>query len=307
MGVPRRPPPCWRWRSACWRRSTRGTPLGPWSSRSPSCCSPSRSPCCSTSSASSPPPPGWPPAATSAAGMWVVSAVAVAVLNLDAAVVLCTPLAITVARRWGLDPVAMAFQPALLACLASSALPVSNLTNLIAIAEGRIDAGSSCSAWPCPRVVAVVVGYAGWRVAFRRRALRPLPPAVDERPSPRALLIGAVVLVVLLVGFLPGRLSGIEPWMVVAVVDAGPDGPRPHRAVAVDPVGHRRRRRRSGRGGGGRRPAGRRRRLAGGRRHLGARPCVGPPPPTCSTTCPPSSSRCPARPAPTRSWPSCSA
>ena len=50
--------------------------------------------------------------------------VVVALLNLDAAVVLLTPLAVRVARRAGLDPVAMAFQPALLACLASSALPV---------------------------------------------------------------------------------------------------------------------------------------------------------------------------------------
>jgi arsenical pump membrane protein len=71
-----------------------------------------------------------------AAGMWVLTAAAVAVLNLDAAVVLCPPLAVTVARRWQLDPVAMAFQPALLACLASSALSVSNLTNLIAVDQG---------------------------------------------------------------------------------------------------------------------------------------------------------------------------
>jgi Na+/H+ antiporter NhaD/arsenite permease-like protein len=116
--------------------------------------------------------------------MWLVSAVAVAVLNLDAAVVLCTPLAITVARRWGLDPVAMAFQPALLACLASSALPVSNLTNLIAIAEGRLDAGPLVLHLALPTVVAVVVGYAGWRAAFRGRRLHPLTPAVTERPRP---------------------------------------------------------------------------------------------------------------------------
>ena len=116
------------------------------------------------------------------AGMWVVSAVAVAVLNLDAAVVLCTPLAITVARRWQLDPVAMAFQPVLLACLASSALPVSNLTNLIAIAEGRIDAGTLVLRLGLPTLAAVGVGYAGWRLAFRRRALRPVAPTVDEQP-----------------------------------------------------------------------------------------------------------------------------
>lgn len=37
--------------------------------------------------------------------------------------------------------------------------------------------------------------------------------------SKRALAIGAIVLGTLLGGFLVGRLFGIEPWMVVAVVD----------------------------------------------------------------------------------------
>jgi arsenical pump membrane protein len=151
--------------------------------------------------------------------MWLVSAVAVAVLNLDAAVVLCTPLAITVARRWQIDPVALAFQPVLLACLASSALPVSNLTNLIAVAEGSIDAGTLVLRLGLPTLTAVAVGYGGWRVAFRRRALRPVTPPREERPSTRALVIGVVVIIVLLAGFLPGHLVGIEPWMVVAVVD----------------------------------------------------------------------------------------
>jgi arsenical pump membrane protein len=154
-------------------------------------------------------------------GLWLVSAVAVAVLNLDAAVVLCTPLAITMARRTGLDPVAMAFQPALLACLASSALPVSNLTNLIAIAEGRVDTGTLLAHMTLPTVVAVVVGYAAWRLAFRHRPLHPTAPGPTEPVSRRAVVVGAVVLTVLLTGFLPGRLLGIEPWMVVAVVDAG--------------------------------------------------------------------------------------
>ncbi len=65
----------------------------------------------------------------------------------------------------------------------------------------------------------MAVGYDGWRVAFRRRALRPVPPATEERPSTRALIIGLVVLAVLLAGFLSGRLLGIEPWTVVAAVD----------------------------------------------------------------------------------------
>jgi arsenical pump membrane protein len=122
------------------------------------------------------------------AGMWLVCAVAVAVLNLDAAVVLCTPLAVTVARRWRLDPVAMAFQPALLACLASSALPVSNLTNLIAVAQGQVSPVQLTLHLALPTLAACVVGYVGWRLAFRRRDLTPQLPVTNERPARRPLL-----------------------------------------------------------------------------------------------------------------------
>ncbi len=153
------------------------------------------------------------------AGMWMVCAVSVAVLNLDAAVVLCTPLAVTVARRWRLDPVAMAFQPALLACLASSALPVSNLTNLIAVAPGRLSPAQLTLHLTVPTLAACTIGYFGWRVAFRRRDLRPTVPPGDQHPPRRPLMIGAAVLAVLLVGFLFGRTVGIPPWAVVAVVD----------------------------------------------------------------------------------------
>jgi arsenical pump membrane protein len=153
------------------------------------------------------------------AGMWLISGIAVAVLNLDAAVVLCTPLAVMVARRHHVDPVAMAFQPALLACLASSALPVSNLTNLIAIAEGRVTSTQLILGLGPPTLVACAVGYFGWRVAFRGRPLEPTAPRTNGPPDRAALTIGGAVLVVLLAGFLLGRMVGIPPWVVVGVVD----------------------------------------------------------------------------------------
>ena len=111
------------------------------------------------------------------AGLWIVGAVMVAVLNLDAAVVLWTPLAVTVARRWQLDPVAMAFQPALLACLASSALPVSNLTNLIAVSSGRLTAGELVAHLALPTVASCVIGYAGLATG--------VPPSPARRPGRR--------------------------------------------------------------------------------------------------------------------------
>jgi arsenical pump membrane protein len=156
------------------------------------------------------------PARYLAGSLWAVGAVVVALLNLDAAVVLLTPLAVRVARRTGLDPVAMAFQPALLACLASSALPVSNLTNLI-LAEDR-STGEFLGALGLPTLVAVVVGYLCWRRAFRGAALVPARASGSRPGDPRALAIGAVVAVVLTIGFTAGRAVGVEAWVVVAAV-----------------------------------------------------------------------------------------
>lgn len=57
-----------------------------------------------------------------AIGLWVLAAGVTIVFNLDASVVLLTPLYIRIARRHGLDPEVLAFQPVLLACLAIGAM-----------------------------------------------------------------------------------------------------------------------------------------------------------------------------------------
>ena len=155
------------------------------------------------------------------AGLWVLGSVVVALLNLDAAVVLLTPLYVRVARHRGLDPLAMAFQPALLACVASSALPVSNLTNLIAVEVRPVSTGQFLAILGPPTLVGTAVGYVAWRRLFRpapvavTTAARPLTP--DDR---RPLLIGALAMLTLTVGFLAGRPVGVEPWVVALVVDA---------------------------------------------------------------------------------------
>ena len=69
-------------------------------------------------------------------GLWVLAALVTALLNLDAAVVLLSPLYVRIAERREASRLALALQPALLSALASSALPISNLTNLIAV--GRL-------------------------------------------------------------------------------------------------------------------------------------------------------------------------
>jgi arsenical pump membrane protein len=153
-------------------------------------------------------------------GCWVLGCFVVAVLNLDAAVVLLTPLYVRLARRLSLDPVAFAFQPALVACLASCALPVSNLTNLIAVHERGVGTHDFLAALALPTLVACVVGYWGWRFAFRDAQLVP-PAAVAAEPiEARPLLVGALVFVALLTGFTLGDVVGLAPWVVVAIVDA---------------------------------------------------------------------------------------
>jgi arsenical pump membrane protein len=154
-----------------------------------------------------------------ALGCWLLGAAVVAVLNLDAAVVLLTPLYIRVARRLELDATAYAFQPALLACLASCAMPVSNLTNLIAVHNTDLGTRDFLRAFALPTVVACTVGYLGWRYAFRGSRLDATiatgPLTIERRP----LAIGGVVFAVLLAGFLFGRAAGIAPWVVVVAVD----------------------------------------------------------------------------------------
>jgi arsenical pump membrane protein len=154
-----------------------------------------------------------------APGCWVLGCFVVAVLNLDAAVVLLTPLYVRLARRLSLDPVAFAFQPALLACLASCALPVSNLTNLIAVHERGVGAHDFVVAFALPTVVACVVGYWGWRFAFRDANLGPPATTTAEPIETRPLRVGAAVFVALLTGFLLGDTVGMAPWAVVALVD----------------------------------------------------------------------------------------
>lgn len=184
------------------------------------------------------------PARWVAPGLWVIGAAAVALVNLDAAVVLLTPVAVRAAARSGEDAVGLALQPALLACLSSSWLPVSNLTNLIAEEQDRQGPLAFLRHLGPPSLAAVAVGYVLWRLWFRRPpssggwATRPssagaLPTGGPEWASRRArggampigegaaLRVAGVVGVVLLVGFTLGGVVGVPPWAVAGVVVVG--------------------------------------------------------------------------------------
>jgi arsenical pump membrane protein len=170
--------------------------------------------------------------------LWILAACVTTVLNLDAAVVLLTPLYVRIARHHDRDPLVLAFQPVLLACLASSALPVSNLTNLIAVSWCDVTTIEFVSNLGLPSLVATAVGWRRYQ-----RVLRPdrpaaaleltatsggvttLPDAGGPVPDPgtsahpRALAIGALTVVFVLVGFVAGPAAGARPWAVAVLAD----------------------------------------------------------------------------------------
>jgi arsenical pump membrane protein len=149
--------------------------------------------------------------------LWVLAGLVTAVLNLDAAVVLLTPLYIHIARTRGLDPVALAFIPALQACLASSFLPVSNLTNLLAASQFDLTTAQFLGHLALPTIAATGVGLAAHRWTFPAQAPT---PAERHHVDRRALGIGGTVVALALVGFSVGGHVGIEPWMVALAADA---------------------------------------------------------------------------------------
>lgn len=148
------------------------------------------------------------------AWLWLLAAVVTVVFNLDAAVVLLTPLYVRIARRHGLPAEMLAFQPALLACLASSMLPVSNLTNLIVAERFDLGVGDFLRHLALPTVAACAVGWLMFRLTFHVHARA---DGVDEPVDARALRRGLPVIAFVLVGFTLGDVAGVPAWVVAAL------------------------------------------------------------------------------------------
>lgn len=149
------------------------------------------------------------------AALWWLAAATTAVLNLDTTVVLLTPLYVRLARRAGADPLPLALVALLLASLASSLLPVSNLTTLIAVDRFGLDAVDVVGHLGPASAAACV---AGWLV-YRRRHPRRLIVTGGDPPDPHALRIGGAIVGLLLAGFLVGPRWGVPPWVVAATAD----------------------------------------------------------------------------------------
>jgi arsenical pump membrane protein len=144
-------------------------------------------------------------------GLWVLAALVTTILNLDASVVLLTPLYVRIARRCGLEPLSLALQPVLLSCLASSALPVSNLTNLIAASARHLHASDFLAHLGLPSLVATVIGWFAYRATVRPGIPTTPPAGAADR---QALATGGTVVAAVLIGFVVGPGFGVPEWAV---------------------------------------------------------------------------------------------
>ena len=173
--------------------------------------------------------------------LWLLAAATTVVLNLDTTVVLLTPLYVRMARRAEVDPLPLALVPLLLAAFASSVLPVSNLTTLIAVEQLDLGIGDVLANLALPSFVAIAVGWACYQrrhpshlVAARsggdagRDAGDGAPgpgkaaagePVADAASERRALVVGLPIVGLVLVGVTLGPAVGAAPWLVVAVAD----------------------------------------------------------------------------------------
>jgi len=99
-------------------------------------------------------------------GVFAVASLTTAVLSLDATVVLLTPVVFVTAARVGARPRPHVFACGHLSNTASLLLPVSNLTNLLALAAGGIGFVRFGALMAAPWVVAIAVEYAVFRWYF---------------------------------------------------------------------------------------------------------------------------------------------
>jgi arsenical pump membrane protein len=133
------------------------------------------------------------------------------VLNLDTTAILLTPVMLALARKTGLAALPLAMTTVWLANTASLLLPVSNLTNLLAMDHlGQSPVQFASRMWPVQltaiALTMICLWYFFWRPARPAaplgdiaRAARPFTPPAPHRPADRPLFAAAATACVLFV------------------------------------------------------------------------------------------------------------
>ena len=144
----------------------------------------------------------------------VLATVTTVLLGLDTTAVLLTPVVLSTAPHLDLPPMPFALLTVWLANTASLLLPVSNLTNLLAVDKLGLAPHSFAARMWLPSLVAVVLTVA--LIGLRYRRLLRVRFALPRRPNVAdPLLLGASAVACLGLG--PALLLGGDPTVVVPV------------------------------------------------------------------------------------------
>jgi arsenical pump membrane protein len=133
-------------------------------------------------------------------GVFLLAALVTTVLSLDATVVLLTPIVVGAAATLGASDRPGAFACLRMANSASLLLPVSNLTNLLALPHLDLDFVGFAARMAPVLLVVLVVEYAGLRLLFRRE-LTAQTPEHGHVVGPPIPAVPVVVVALMLVGF----------------------------------------------------------------------------------------------------------
>lgn len=147
--------------------------------------------------------------------VFVIASAITAVLSLDAAVVLLTPVVLAVVRRQRTAVRPYAYATAHLANGASLLLPVSNLTNLLAFHTAQLSFTRFTLLMAAPWLAAVATLYAVFRGFFAKDLrVQPDPAALGAPPRPPVFVL--VVVALTLAGFAVAQSVGIAPaWVAL--------------------------------------------------------------------------------------------
>jgi arsenical pump membrane protein len=141
----------------------------------------------------------------------VLSVLSTVFLSLDTTAVLLTPVVVLLARHVGLPPVPFALTTVWMANTASLLLPVSNLTNLLAVHElAGISPLGFAALMAVPALVAIAIPATVLFLVYRKQLVQRYEASPSDTTDDRVLLVASAVTVLVLV---PLLVSGLPVWM----------------------------------------------------------------------------------------------
>ncbi|GAB4585982.1 ArsB/NhaD family transporter [Nocardia sp. IFM 10818] len=131
-------------------------------------------------------------------------------MSLDTTAVLLTPVVLALTARLDLSPLPFALLVIWLANTASLLLPISNLTNLLALQHSRMSTLEFAGRMALPQLAAVAITVVFLAVLFRRTLTGRYQAPEHTPPGDRATF-GVSVLAC--VGFVAAVTAGAAPWL----------------------------------------------------------------------------------------------